>query len=339
MGYWLAYTLILVVGLTLGIGTLIGMRRYRKSSSFLRQLVENITLTLLAIFLTFMAAEFFFKEFFAQTDSFDFTLASRNWFEHYWITNSMGYRDIEWSQADVQGKRKILVVGDSFAAGFGIENVEDRFSNVLGHKLGSDYVVMNMASPGISTQQEIERIGGFPYKPDIVIWQYYINDIRQAAERKNAIFNLPKKDPWPIFQPLVNNSYALNFIYWRAVRLGPQTWEGAYLPWLKGTFNDPDIWWLHQQELLTIVEGAASEKVKLIVVVFPALSNVKESKEITLKVLTLFEERGVPVLDVAKLVEDVPPEQLVVNPLDAHPNEWVHQQVADKLYELVAQLE
>ena len=74
-------------------------------------------------------------------------------------------------------------------------------------------------------------------------------------------------------------------------------------------------------------------------VVFPALSNVKESKEITFKVRALFEERGVTVLDVAELVEDVPAEQLVVNPLDAHPNEWVHQQVADKLYELVVHLD
>jgi hypothetical protein len=28
----------------------------------------------------------------------------------------------------------------------------------------------------------------------------------------------------------------------------------------------------------------------------------------------------------------------VVNPFDAHPNEWMHQQVADKLYNMVIQL-
>ena len=43
MGYWLAYTLILIVGLTGGIGVLIAIRRYWKNSSFLRQLIENIT--------------------------------------------------------------------------------------------------------------------------------------------------------------------------------------------------------------------------------------------------------------------------------------------------------
>jgi hypothetical protein len=95
------------------------------------------------------------------------------------------------------------------------------------------------------------------------------------------------------------------------------------------------VWWAHQQELLTIYNGAKSEHVKLIVVVFPDMINITDSQEITTKVINVFKELGVPTLDVTELVKDVPAQQLIINSVDQHPNEWVHRQVADKLYELV----
>jgi hypothetical protein len=337
MGYWLGYTFILIGGLLLAIALMLGAQRYWATSPSRARFSQNMALALLTFFLTFMAVEFFFKTIFAQSDTFSYTLANRNWVERYWIVNSMGYRDVEWNKIDLNSKKKILVLGDSLAAGYGIENIEDRFSNLLGEKLGNDYLVMNIASPGLSTRQEVEKVKGFSYKPEILILQYYINDIRQAGEDKNQNFDLP--EPLPLLKPLVENSYAFNFLYWRTVRLGPQTWQQDYWSWLKSLYHDPDIWWLHQQELITLIDGAASEQVKLIVVIFPALNDVKGSKEITTKVATLFAERGVPVIDISLLVEDIQSEQLVVNPWDAHPNKWLHRLVADQLYERMLNIE
>ncbi len=341
MDYWIAYTIILILGITLGVGMIVFVHRYWKNSPAVSKLTQNITLSLLTVFLILMVAEVFLKLFFAQSDGWSgYTLSSQNWFERYWVTNSMGYRDVEWSEEDLRSKRKILVVGDSFAAGQGIENVEDRFSNVLGNKLGNDYLAMNIATFGVSTKEEIDRLRGFPYKPEILILQYFINDIRYAANERNASPPELNIEPWPIFKPLVRNSHVVNFIYWRSVRLiGPHFFQMNNLAWLKEVYNRPDIWWLHQQELLTIYEGAASERVKLIVVVFPSMVDVEQSRELTAKVVDFFEERQVPVLDVTDLIENVPPKQLVANSLDAHPSEWVHQQVADALYEMVIELE
>ncbi len=337
MSYWIGYIIILLAGGGAGIGALVYI--HRRGAGW-RKGAENGLLLLLTLFFMFMLAEFYFKVVFAQTDGFSQTLANRNWFERYWVDNSLGYRDVEWPQEAIQNNTRVLVVGDSLAAGYGIEKVEDRFSNVLGQKLGQDYLVMNIASPGINTRQEIEKVMAFPYKPDILILQYYVNDIRNAAEERNAVFKLPKSEPWPIFKPLVEHSYALNFVYWRSVRLGPRAWHGAYLAWLQGAYNDPDIWWLHQQELLSLTQGAASEQVKLVVVVFPILTDLEGSRVITDKVVGFFREQGVPTVDVAALIPpDAPPEQLVVNPLDGHPNEWVHRQVAEALYEIVVELE
>jgi lysophospholipase L1-like esterase len=333
MLYWLIYLILLLVPMALAVAVLKRNRRRRQNSP----LVENITISLVALFLTFMAGELFFA-FYAQTDNKIATLAARNWLNRYWELNSLGYRDVEWTDTYLGQKRKILVLGDSLAEGYGIKNVEDRFSNVLGRSLGEDFVVLNLGVAGLNTAGEIDRIKGFPHKPEILIYQYYINDIEDAARARGLRLTNPVPHPWPILEPLIKNSYALNFIYWRLTRLSPQSPSGDYLSWVKQAYNDPDIWWTHQQELLTIYQGAASENVKLIVVVFPALTDVSGSREITAKVVSFFTERGVPTLDVAAWLEGVPPEKLVVNSFDAHPNEWVHQQVADKLYDLINEI-
>lgn len=328
-----------ILGLALGITLAFVIHRYWKGSPAVGRLAQNIILALLAVFLTLMAAEVFFKVFFAQSDAWNQTLASQNWFKRYWSLNSMGYRDVEWSKEDLRVKKKILVLGDSFAAGQGIEHIEDRFSNLLGAKLGDDYLVMNIATPGISTQEEIDRVRGFPYKPDILIFQYFVNDIRYVAHERGVFSDLSKIEPRPLLKPLIDNSYVLNFIYWRSIRLLPGPWQPDDFNWLQTAYNDPEIWWLHQQELLTILEGANAEGVKLIVVVFPSMTGVEQSEAFTAKVRDFFVGRQVPVLDVTELVKNVPPKQLVVNALDAHPGEWVHAQVADRLYRMVVKLE
>lgn len=339
MSYWIAYTLIFILGIAVASGVTILAYRYRNSAPKISKFAQNITLSLLTLFLILMGLEIFFKLFFAQSDAWNQTLASQNWFERYWIINSFGYRDVEWPEEDLQNKNRILVLGDSFAAGQGINNIEDRFSNRLGTKLGDDYLVMNIATPGISTKEEIDRVIGFPYKPDILILQYFINDIRYAAHEQGFISDAPSIAPWPLIKPLVDNSYVVNFIYWRTIRLLPGPWQADDFLWLQTAYNDPEIWWSHQQELLTIYEGSVSEGVQLIVVVFPSMTDIERSSQLTTKVIDFFEERQIPVLDAAPLIKNAPVEQRIVSSLDAHPSVWVHHQVADALYELVINLE
>lgn len=337
MTYWIIYVIIFIGGLALSLGFIILFNKYAPAS--IKSLGQNIIISLLTFFIILMLAEIYFKLFFVQSDGWNQTLASKNWFKQYWQLNSLGYRDEEWDQAEAQTRRKILVLGDSFAAGQGVENIQDRFSNLLGAKLGNEYLVMNISTPALSTPDEIARVKGFPYKPDILILQYFINDIRSAAQQRGFFSKSIDLAPGPILKPLVDNSYALNFIYWRAMRMLPVVWQGDDFAWTQAAYNDAGVWWAHQQELLTIYNGAVSEDVKLVVVVFPSMLDVTRSREVTDKVVTFFKERQTPVLDVADMLQGLPPNQLVASPMDAHPNEWVHKQVAEKLYELILSLE
>ncbi len=338
MTYWMIYAIIFIGGLALSLGLIILLNKYGPASTF-KSLGQNIIISLLTIFIFLMVAEIYFKLFFVQSDGWNQTLASKNWFKQYWQLNSLGYRDEEWDQNEAQTRRKILVLGDSFAAGQGIENIQDRFSNLLGAKLGDDYLVMNISTPALSTPDEIARAKGFPYKPDILILQYFINDIRAAAEQRGFFPEKPNLEPWPILNPLIENSYVFNFIYWRVVRMLPLAWQADDFAWTRAAYNDEGVWWVHQQELLTIYNAAASENIKLVVVVFPSMLDIARSREITDKVVAFFEDRQTPVLDVADMLQGLPPDQLVASPMDAHPNEWVHQQVAEKLYELILPFE
>ena len=334
--YWYGFISVLLLGLVLTIGAFIFYRRQWSEGAIVRQVLENVTIVLFGFFITFGVLEFYFKVFFAQTDGYTFTLAARNWHEKYWYPiNSLGYRDWEWIPESGIGKTKVIVVGDSFVAGTGIKDHEDRFSNQLAKLLGQDYVVFNVASPGWSTQDEIKALVAYPYKPNILILSYFVNDIEQTVydqgiERPEFI-----RRPTGVWGFIVDNSYAFNFLYWRWYRLTQPPPKPTYLEWINSLYRDPKLWWLHRQELLTIIEGAASEQIPLLVVVFPNLAAIEESQFISQPVIDLFQEHNVPVLDVSMLLAGHDPAEITVNAVDAHPNEAVHLEVAEHLYQMI----
>ena len=83
-------------------------------------------------------------------------LCAHTWFFYNWEWNSLGYRSQEWSEEDVSGKIKIGIIGDSFVAGHGVSDKQNRFSNLLQKKLGDEYFVFNLGKNGNDTQEEWE---------------------------------------------------------------------------------------------------------------------------------------------------------------------------------------
>jgi len=336
MTYWLSYCLIGLVG---GGGLLAMLISVHRSRRYNRPWLENLLLMTLTVFLTGMGIEFCFKLFFAQSDTIP-TLAQANWRERYYTgtMNSLGFRDKEWTADMVAGKTKVMVVGDSFVEGVGIENPADRFSNRLGDKLGANFVVFNVGQSGANTTDEIKLITEYPYKPNILIFTYFVNDIEGPAAWERGMVRPPRIEIQPYLVPLVKNSYAFNFFYWRIFRFMQAGQPDEKWDWLLNVYNNPEVWWLHQQDLLSIYQGAKSEHIPLIVVAFPAMNHITESQVVTQKVLDLYRQQGVPTLDVAPLIADIPTADLLASPVDPHPSEKVHALVADALYEMIQKL-
>ena len=93
-----------------------------------------------------------------------------------WI-NSEGFIDTEHSFAKPHGIKRILFLGDSFTAGFGVP-VSQRFSDLVSKELGEKYEVINMGLWGYSTDQELLILEdkGLKYHPDIIVLAVFMDD-------------------------------------------------------------------------------------------------------------------------------------------------------------------
>src|SRR5215813_10761796 len=84
--------------------------------------------------------------------------------------NSLGMRDRERTSARVAGTHRILVLGDSFVYGAGVE-AEQRFTERLEREMGPDVELLNSGVGGWGTDQEylffVTR--GLALRPDVVV--------------------------------------------------------------------------------------------------------------------------------------------------------------------------
>jgi hypothetical protein len=90
--------------------------------------------------------------------------------------NRQGLRDREHLYERPSGVKRVLVLGDSFAWGYGVE-AEERFSQRLESSLGVE--VINAAVSGYSTDQELLwlRAEGIKYEVDFILLELAGNDI------------------------------------------------------------------------------------------------------------------------------------------------------------------
>jgi hypothetical protein len=291
-----------------------------------------------SLFLGLAAMEAYFTYAYDQSDGFDLTMAGHQWFARHWQPlNSLGYRDQE-PQAPAKGEKVLAVLGDSFAAGHGINDPSQRFGDVLGRKLGQSFVVLNVAKCGWATPEELDGLRSFPVRPDVVVLAYVLNDIYDAAREKNFPLAWDVRFPRSKFlKYLVDNSALVNFAYWRYYRLvnasvGEQDFWGS----LKKAYQDPVVWARHRQEIEELAGYCRERHIRLLAVIFPMLPDVAGSAPLSAKVAQAFEEAGAQVLDLSPVLAGRDPKDMVVNANDAHPNEALNREVAGMLYPLVS---
>ncbi len=114
-------------------------------------------------------------------------------FSHRILNNRRGFRDRD-RPYERGAKRRIAVVGDSTAWGWGVEAGE-RFSDIMERRL-EGWEVVNLAQAGYSTDQELLLLEceGLAYHPEIVLLLFDRNDV---AEGNNArVIDGVQPKPW-----------------------------------------------------------------------------------------------------------------------------------------------
>lgn len=334
ISYFIGFAIILLMM----IAAIILFKKVWRTASRLRNYTMNFSLSVLTFIVLFFLIDVYFYVFFVRSDSFSFTLANQRWFELYWKPiNQLGYRDLNYSEEELQKNQLIFVVGDSFVAGQGIKNYQDRFSNRLGEKLPKGWIVLNIAQVGWSTTEEYQAVISHPYRPKILILSYFVDDIRGATHhsqvKEKFRFTELVTPPSPLVGGLIKHSYFLNFFYWEWYRYYNRQPEEVYWQRLRNLYGEGEAWRVHQEELRALVEYAKKNQVVLLPIIFPNLISMLPSKPIVNKVQLFFQSLDVKTIDLSSAFSRCSPADLIVNNMDAHPNELVNAQVAEILYE------
>jgi lysophospholipase L1-like esterase len=126
--------------------------------------------------------------------------------------NSLGFRDRE-VPPKAQDRYRIVVVGDSFTWGQGVE-AADRFTDLLAGFLGPRYEVLNFGLPGNNLPEHLDVLArALPVAPDFVVLQLYINDFEMPdMQRPRSYALLPASldhalERTSLLYDLINNQW------------------------------------------------------------------------------------------------------------------------------------
>ena len=298
-----------------------------------RLLAGNLLVLLLAGSVCLFGGEIYYRFLYDTTDSFGLTKTTARWFHRHFVKNNAGVRDsIPYRGRLTPGLRRVTFLGDSFTAGHGVKDVEDRFANRV-RRLLPDREVQIAAQPGWDTGHEIDMLPEAwrrGYEMDTVVLVYCLNDIADIVPEWRAILERIYEGQSPGW--LVNGSYFLNVWHHRLKALRDPD-ISSYYRFVIANYEGP-VWERQAERLRGLERDLAARRIRLMVVTFPFLHTLgadEECRAIHAKLNRFWEAEGVPHLDLLPVFEGMEAEDLVVNRFDAHPNEKAHALAAEAI--------
>jgi lysophospholipase L1-like esterase len=245
-------------------------------------------------------------------------------------TNSDGFRGPELTGIDGSRDLVIMVLGDSYAFGYGVEEGES-FPALLELELSRAHAatqvrVVNLGIPGYDTSQELAtlREWGPRLRPRIVLLQYHLNDLQRHPEAGSSTA------PEPALAQVRRHVHLLRLVLpWlaalsRQVGLNPPTTATAEVA---AYVNDEPAWQANRRALLDLFAAARELDAVPGVLVVPYLVDLSERHPAApaYQVVVRFcDSVGVPVVNAFEQFRGERAGRFWISPFDGHPNAAGH---------------
>lgn len=258
---------------------------------------------------------------FPETQGFP-TYSGQSWYRNYVHLNSIGFRDIDRSLDVDEGVGRILIVGDSYTVGVGINNPEGRFGEQLEDKLNEGtsrhWEVINASRADTHTLEHIEFLRRMlEYQPELVVLVYVFNDIDylySVTPRESVVGS-----SFSLMRVFYLNSYLFQELYVRQRKLWFSVANGdSYDP-----YGDKELMQRHFTDLSRFVSLASDNgaAVRIVPYSYQIGESARTQYNQFLKLATDFE---LPICSLEGAFEKKSIEDLRVNSLDSHPNAYAN---------------
>lgn len=314
--------------------------------------IKNIFLFMYSMFVFFLIFEMVFS-YLPISQGNGQAYCANIWFNKYWKFNEYGYRDEPYDAKKDSLSEKIVMLGDSYVAGQGIKDVNQRMSNILGKKLGDKYRVFNLGQNGANTRMEFNNLQQFPYDYDKLILVHVPNDLDYiAADNEMNKKDISKDKIIPVEQKpdifcrmgafLVRESFFINFLSYTTIG---GIIQSIYFSIKKeetiqnikninpSEFSDTAQ--LNQQliNLVWFDSVSRSKNIKMMILSFPYLGqNDKIFNKNYDNFINGLIRCKLDFMDARPVCNNIKLRQQVVSTLDKHPSVIINQIIADSLF-------
>ena len=261
-------------------------------------------------------------------------IGGRLWAQRYMQPmNSLGFRGPE-PATEKTAARRLVIVGDSFAAGFGLRNYEDAFPSRLQEQLGTDWEVIVLARPGWNLGEYIVALDSHrDLQPDMVMLSLFVNDIESASGNRVDRQFAEVGAPGGVVGFLVHGFALASMAYTHYIlpRIASDYWDA-----IEQCYTDPDIVEEYHRQLGEFANITHELNSELMVVVWPIFASMNADAPAYRIPVEFFRSRNVPVVHLGQELGHLPAESLAINAVDLHPNEVASKMVAGILAEQIA---
>ena len=277
----------------------------------------------------------------------------------YISINSQGFRDKEFSRERKSGIQRIMIIGDSFTFGMGV-NLEETFSKKIGIILknsGINCEVINCGVIGYNMWQYIEILNKkiLPLNPDLIVVGMFLNDIYQSIHPKL------KDKNWKAYNPFdrKKSNIMSSFYIWNLFHNWNVLFETKYrarrgVNYLKGVKQRKEklkdessdhIWRkimlgnLDNKKYIEFKRALSEFKMKsdssgcdLLFIMIPDAGQLNEFElqEVNRFIAASCSKLDIPFIDVTEAFEkESDPRPLFLFPIDAHISSKGHQIIAE----------